>query len=95
MPRVLIHWKQTSEPGLFQVVGYADGRKQLDTHYRLQSTAALRGMIAHDLTHVTLGVAFSIDDEATIRCAKQDLRQLERVARATKALLEGKNVVLR
>jgi hypothetical protein len=91
MPRVLIHWHQTSEPGLFQVTGYADGRKQLDTHYRLQSTAALRGMIAH----VALSIAFSIEDEATIRCAKQDLRQLERVARATKALLEGKNVVLR
>jgi hypothetical protein len=77
------------------VVGYVDGRRALETHYRFHTLASLRGMIAHDLAHVSLGLGFEVQDEAQIREARQDLRQLERVARATSRILEGKNVVLR
>lgn len=92
---MVVYWNQTAEAGFFRVRGYVDGHRQLDTHYRFQSVASLRGMIAHDLAHVNLGVGFAIEDEATVRTARQDLRQLARVARATTAILEGSNVVLR
>lgn len=41
--RVTVRWNQTAEAGLYRVVGYVDGRKELDTHYRFQTEQALRG----------------------------------------------------
>lgn len=52
-------------------------------------------MLAHDLAHVSLGVGFTIAEEATVRCAKLNYRYIARIDRATAAILKGENVVLR
>ena len=87
---------QVLENNLFSVKGWVDGSLKLQTELRIRDEKHLRGMLQHDLLHVTMGLGFKIENEKQIKSdGKLGLKDLAKVENAIKKLLKGQNIVLR